>query len=1022
MAKMATARIAAAAAIAVLPLLVARPQQQRAARQGEDEETVTERSVISGRFEGPTLEAATALVDRRCERGDPALARSADGRAWLVFVEQLPGAGDRLVAHRLDASGAVDGAPIAVTRDPAPISAPSVVADGAGLAVFWTQLVDGVGQLFFSSSAAGTGGDGGSFSVPQPLTSGPLQRRRVVAAQHHGSIWLAYEEWTPVDGGRGSFDVWLAPFADGRLGARVHVGDGRFGDHDPQIASSGGEIAVAWSRYEGRDEEIFLRRFAPATGELDAPLNVSANAAADDVHPALAAAGDGALWLAWDERVDALRGRSVTRHLAGRDAPPPVTTARVACVRGREVSWPARRDAAGKAAPDGELHGIPLVALGGAHPRLAVTSDGRVHVASRALEQDPMKGEAFAFVVLLHEVDANGIGPPCALAPSRGWAEPAALLADGSALLAAWQRDGRVDRSSGDFDQGALMSEQKTLNPLHVLLSRTLGPSAIGVARIDAGGGPAKGAAAAGAAAASAPRVERLSPPHSHPSPDPVADPIVSGADHFVVARGSERYSVFWGDLHRHSNYSRCSNGDEMSPEDRWTFGRDVGLYDFMALTDHSAHVGPREWWRLYQLCELENVPGSFCALAGFEWSTRLYGHHNVILRGALEPYLSSRHGRTSSLPNLYATLAGHDAVTIPHTPADWERRVDFGRCDPAFSKLVEIFQAARGNYEFDGCFRQSKEAVVLGDFAADAPNHLDVGFVASSDHGDGCAYACALAPALDRDHLFDALRARRTYGATVKGILVDLRVDDALMGESVVCAAPPRIHAKVHGAAPLAEVTIFKDGRAWRTAGRHPPAAGAKVEASLEIAVDGVEPPPKELWRLRVSGAEVVFKPSLRLRYADPTTIGGAPHWRTGEGDGVFAWPAGGREPLLPDLARIGLVAPRDAKLTITQLHADEEEHGAGGEITTSLADLIAHGVSGQGIRGAWRLTAHLAADQDVDLGHGLGVADFEQEWSEESAPAQRSWYYLRAIQSDGELAWSSPIYVAPPQAGAGK
>jgi hypothetical protein len=36
------------------------------------------------------------------------------------------------------------------------------------------------------------------------------------------------------------------------------------------------------------------------------------------------------------------------------------------------------------------------------------------------------------------------------------------------------------------------------------------------------------------------------------------------------------------------------------------------------------------------------------------------------------------------------------------------------------------------------------------------------------------------------------------------------------------------------------------------------------------------------------------------------------------------------------------------------------------------------------------------------------------EFEWTdEESRPAGASWYYVRAIQDDGELAWGSPIWV---------
>jgi hypothetical protein len=42
------------------------------------------------------------------------------------------------------------------------------------------------------------------------------------------------------------------------------------------------------------------------------------------------------------------------------------------------------------------------------------------------------------------------------------------------------------------------------------------------------------------------------------------------------------------------------------------------------------------------------------------------------------------------------------------------------------------------------------------------------------------------------------------------------------------------------------------------------------------------------------------------------------------------------------------------------------------------------------------------------------------EFQWTdEESRPAGTSWYYVRAIQDDGELAWGSPIWVNSRRAG---
>jgi len=43
-----------------------------------------------------------------------------------------------------------------------------------------------------------------------------------------------------------------------------------------------------------------------------------------------------------------------------------------------------------------------------------------------------------------------------------------------------------------------------------------------------------------------------------------------------------------------------------------------------------------------------------------------------------------------------------------------------------------------------------------------------------------------------------------------------------------------------------------------------------------------------------------------------------------------------------------------------------------------------------------------------------GLGASEHRLSWTDERpGPA---WYYVRVFQTDGEMAWSSPVWVDPP------
>jgi len=103
------------------------------------------------------------------------------------------------------------------------------------------------------------------------------------------------------------------------LGEPFVIGASRGSDLDPALASlPDGRLAIAWCRYSGRDYELALRTLDPASGALGEEVNVTADGAADDVHPALALATDGALWLAWDRFEDPARGLSTPAELRAR--------------------------------------------------------------------------------------------------------------------------------------------------------------------------------------------------------------------------------------------------------------------------------------------------------------------------------------------------------------------------------------------------------------------------------------------------------------------------------------------------------------------------------------------------------------------------------------------------------------------------------------------------------------------------------------------------------------------------------
>lgn len=973
------------------------------------------------RFEGPTRAAALVLEDAVSERGDPLLVARPDGGAWLITVEYELGVGDRFAIRSLGPDGALPTPvkpPLVVPVPPAPpraIVRPVATQDDAGrLVLLWTEAVAGVAQLH-----AAVGGFGSIVA----LTGGSLPNRNPeLARAADGSLFVVWERWV-ARGERGSFDIAFAPLHGTTLGEPRIVAEGVGSELDPVVAATADGLAIAWSSYRGRDYEIALRRLDPRTGALAGVVEVSSDSQSDDLHPTLAATPDGSLWLAWDRFEDSSRGRSAPAELEGGDSKRAAARAavRVVCIRGDAVTLPPAFERDGVLGAPGFAGGAPLLSFSGALPRLIARRDGSLALLWRFLTRQGPGGKAYGFPLLVSAIGGQGIAPPIMLEGSAGGPEEAAgcELADG-ALLLAWQQDHRLEVETGTLLRPLTNEAFQKMARTGVVVTGALGPSAIGVARIER-------SQVAAAATTFSDRAPSLEPPHAHPAAADLDDPIVNGSEHALFEADGKSYRVYWGDLHRHSSASRCTRGFEPAAADRYVFGRDTALFDFMALTDHSCHVDPVGWWRLDKAAETAGDPG-FVALCGFEWSTGLYGHQNVILRGTLRPFLSNTYAGCGTLERLYSMLKPETALAIPHHTADVARRTDFAQCDPRFVKLVEIYQAQRGSYEFDGCLRQSHLAHAQGSFATDAlARGRKVGFIASTDHGEGVAYAAVLAEKLERGALFDALRARRTFGATAKGMVIDLRVDGHLMGEEFVAHADPRVTVKARGTRELCELIVFRDGAPWQVVGRAP--AGSAAPPTTELTLQLELTPPKAArdldWRVTVAApveTGVTMKPWFELPgYARDDLGPDRPQWRVKEGTASWLWKKSYANLWEPSHSRLRLSGPRDARLTIEARAVGE---GAAAAVATgtaaaptqrdiALGELLRSPIAGDSPLGPWQLTASESFDAAINLARTLGTRELAQEWRDDALAPGDHWYYARIVQADGEIAWSSPLFV---------
>jgi hypothetical protein len=294
---------------------------------------------------------------------------------------------------------------------------------------------------------------------------------------------------------------------------------------------------------------------------------------------------------------------------------------------------------------------------------------------------------------------------------------------------------------------------------------------------------------------------------------------------------------LFWGDIHNHNNMGygvgSMTRSIEIAQErlDFWAATPHAQVHkekapirtpEFEAQRARDFQRVHDQWPKLQRLVQEAYEPGRFVSFLGYEWHSFKYGDHVLYY-----PHAEGSLVYFDDLPELQFYARENGCLAIPHHlgyRTDGACGHDWSTHDPTITPVVEIY-SEHGACERDrgpfpmvrhgnaGRATENCAQVVLA-------KGLRFGFIASTDGHLGCPGAYpeglvgAYAEELTREGIWEAIRARRTFAVTGDRIEVRLHLNGTPMG-SVIPFIPERwIQVDVIGWDEIDKVELIKNNR----------------------------------------------------------------------------------------------------------------------------------------------------------------------------------------------------------------
>ena len=295
---------------------------------------------------------------------------------------------------------------------------------------------------------------------------------------------------------------------------------------------------------------------------------------------------------------------------------------------------------------------------------------------------------------------------------------------------------------------------------------------------------------------------------------------LKAGSNPIDVLPGAPALSRWWADFHGQSEETIGSN----SIEDYFNYARDCAKIDILGHQGNDFQVTDEFWDKINRTTKAYYKPGEFVTFPGYEWSgnTPLGGDRNVYFKSEggeitrsshdLLPGKHSKYAVSSTAKEMFKNLTGPDPFVFAHVGG---RYADMAMHKEGLEVAMEV-HSAWGTFEW--LVEDALEQGYRIGICANSDGHKTrpgASYPGASKFGSLGGLTCVLAKKLDRNHIHDAMKRRHFYATTGNRPLLDVSVitsdgREAIMGDIMeINDSKATLRVRATGTAPIVNVEV---------------------------------------------------------------------------------------------------------------------------------------------------------------------------------------------------------------------